>query len=168
MQKNSQLKFWKWAVILLTALNIFLLLSIWLKKNESFNEMHRPPNGEKAADFLIEQLKLSSQQMADFNQLKQVFRHNIDSVRDAGKELHHLFFDNLKTEKHDTISINNFAREIADNQTQIELITFSHFKKVRGLCDEKQKIKFDEIIQEVLKRMAAPNGKPLPPPTHNK
>jgi len=157
MQNNNQLKFWKWAVLLLAVLNICLLGSIWLKQDKpSHEEMRRPPNGEKAADFLIEQLKFSSQQLTAFEKLKEAHHQAIDSLHEISKEVHHLFFDNLKTEKEDTVSTHKLARAIADNQTQIELVTFNHFKKVRELCDEKQKTKFDEIIQEVLKRMAAP------------
>ncbi len=163
MQNNSQLKFWKWAVLLLAVLNICLLGSIWLKQNgQPSDEMHRPPNGAKAADFLIEQLKFSSQQLVEFEKLKEAHHHAIDSLREAGKEIHHLFFDNLKAEKQDTFKVNELAKAIANNQTQIELVTFNHFKQVRNLCDEKQKIKFDEIIQEVLKRMARPPAPPKP------
>jgi protein CpxP len=161
MQNNSQLKFWKWAVLLLVVLNICLLGSIWLKQNgQSPNEMHRPPNGEKAADFLIEQLKFSKQQLTAFEKLKEIHHHAIDSLHEAGKEIHHLFFDHLKNEKQDTAQVSELAKAIAHNQTQIELVTFNHFKEVRNLCDDKQKVKFDEIIQEVLKRMARP---PAPP-----
>jgi protein CpxP len=161
MQNNNQLKFWKWAVLLLAVLNVCLLASIWLKQNgQSHDEMHRPPNGERAADFLLEQLKFSEQQMAAFEKLKEGHRHAMDSLREASKETHRLFFDNLKNEKQDTAKVNELARSIANNQTQIELVTFNHFKQVRKLCDEKQKAKFDEIIQEVLRRMARPGPSP--------
>jgi Spy/CpxP family protein refolding chaperone len=161
MQNNSQLKFWKWAVVLLAVLNICLLGSIWLKQNgQATDEMRRPPNGEKAADFLIEQLKFSPQQLTAFEKLKEGHHHSIDSLREFSKEVHRLFFDNLKAENQDTAKVNELAKAIANNQTQIELVTFNHFKQVRKLCDEKQKVKFDEIIQEVLKRMARP---PAPP-----
>jgi len=169
MQNNSQIKFWRWAVLLLAVLNIFLLASIWLKQNAPLNdEMHQPPTEKGAAGFLIKQLKFSTQQLTEFEKLKKAHHTYIDSLRESGKELHHLFFDNLKNEKQDTAAVNKFAREIANNQTQIELETFNHFKKVRELCDEKQKMKFDEIIQEVLKRMAAPHGgQGSPPPRDN-
>ena len=162
MQNNNQLKFWKWAVILLAVLNVCLLTSIWLKQNgQAPDEMRRPPNGEKAADFLLEQLKFSEQQVAEFEKLKEEHRHKMDSLREISKEVHRLFFDNLKNEKQDTAKVNDLARAIANNQTQIELVTFNHFKEVRKLCDDKQKTTFDEIIQEVLRRMARP-GQPPP------
>ncbi|HTA62864.1 MAG TPA: Spy/CpxP family protein refolding chaperone [Bacteroidia bacterium] len=165
MQNNNQLKFWKWAVMLLAALNICLLGSIWLKQsNQASDEMRRPPNGAKAADFLLEQLKFSPEQLVAFEKLKEVHHHSMDSLREISKEVHKLFFDNLKNEKPDTAKVNELARAIANNQTQIELVTFNHFKEVRKLCDEKQKVTFDEIIQEVLRRMARPG----PPPPKQK
>jgi len=165
MQKNNQLKFWKWSVLLLAVLNICLLGSIWLKQNGlSPDEMHRPPHGEGAADFLLEQLKFTEQQKAEFEKLKEAHHHSVDSLREISKEAHHLFFDNLKNEKPDTAKINELARAIANNQTQIELVTFNHFKEVRKLCNDKQKATFDEIIQEVLRRMARPGGPPPPKP----
>src|ERR1700757_1491593 len=126
--------------------------------------MRRPPHGEKAADFLIEQLKFSEQQKAAFEKLKEEHRHAVDSLREISKEVHQLFFDNLKSEKQDTAKVNALARAIANNQTQCELVTFNHFKEVRKLCNDKQKETFDEIIQEVLRRMARPGGPPPPKP----
>ncbi|HXU27420.1 MAG TPA: Spy/CpxP family protein refolding chaperone [Bacteroidia bacterium] len=163
MQNNNQLKFWKWAVLLLAVLNVCLLGSIWLKQsNQATDEMRRPPNGAKAADFLIEQLKFSPQQLVEFEKLKEAHHHSMDSLREISKEVHKLFFDNLKNEKQDTAKVNALASAIANNQTQIELVTFNHFKEVRKLCDAKQKETFDEIIQEVLRRMARPGGPPPP------
>ena len=165
MQNNNQLKFWKWAVLLLVVLNVCLLVSIWLKQNgQSPDEMRRPPNGEKAADFLLEQLKFTEQQKAAFEKLKEAHHHSMDSLREISKEVHQLFFDNLKNEKQDTAKVNELARAIANNQTQCELVTFNHFKEVRKLCNDKQKATFDEIIQEVLRRMARPGGPPPPKP----
>ena len=164
MQNNNQLKFWKWAVLLLAVLNICLLGSIWLKQNNQVpDEIRRPPNGTKAADFLIEQLKFTEQQKAAFEKLKEAHHHSMDSLREISKEVHRLFFDNLKNEKQDSAKVNALASTIANNQTQCELVTFNHFKEVRKLCDDKQKETFDDIIQEVLRRMARP-GPPPPKP----
>jgi hypothetical protein len=164
MQNNSQLKFWKWALLLLAMLNFFLLASTWLKQNSPLKEeTRRPPNGEKAAVFLIEELKFSGQQTEEFEKLKTTHHEAIDSLKEAGKKLHRLFFDKLKTDRQDTAHVHKLAQAIAYNQTQIEMITFTHFQKVRALCDQKQKIKFDEIIQEVLRRMAAPHDRQEPP-----
>jgi hypothetical protein len=44
-----------------------------------------------------------------------------------------------------------------------ELGTFYHFQKVRAICDEKQKKKFDEIIKEAARMMAPRRDGQRPP-----
>jgi hypothetical protein len=50
-----------------------------------------------------------------------------------------------------------------------EIALFYHFQKVRALCNESQKQKFDEIIKEAARMMGPPprgdrQGPPPPPP----
>ena len=165
MQNNTSTNIWKVLVIVLVLLNIALLSTLWLK-----HDKHHPgpnqgsPGGEAASDFLTEQLHFSAQQQTDFTKLKHAHRDAIESVREQGKELHHIFFEQLKNNSVDSVKLKSLAHAIADNQTQLELITFTHFEEVRKLCDEKQKQTFDAIIQEVLKRMSGPGNRQGPPP----
>ena len=165
MQTNPQTNWFKWLVILLVVLNIGILATVWFKHSPPpQDEMRRPDDRGGPGNFIIEQLNFSAQQTTEFNKLRQVHHQTVDSIKKSGKETHRLFFDNLKNEKPDTVEVNKLVRAIADKQMQIELVTFRHFEQVRKLCDEKQKVKFDEIIQEVLSRMAAPPGRRGPPP----
>lgn len=59
----------------------------------------------------------------------------------------------LRCQKNENNSAERYAAEIGEDQKQIELITFAHFQKVRELCNDDQKKKFDEVIQEALKSM---------------
>ena len=170
MQNNSSLKIWKALVWVLVVLNVFLISSIWLKRDGTHPGPDQgPPGGEKASDFLAEQLHLSPQQTTDFTTLKHTHHEAVMALQEKGKELHQVFFDQLKNNSVDSVQIKEMAAAIANNQTQIELLTFKHFVQVRKLCDDKQRQKFDEIIQEVLQRMSGPHGKqgPPPPPPQN-
>ena len=55
------------------------------------------------------------------------------------------------------------ASAIADNQKQIELVTFHHFEDVRKLCNTEQKKHFDDIIENVLHRLKDRPNQPPPP-----
>jgi len=47
--------------------------------------------------------------------------------------------------------------------------TFEHFKKVRALCNEEQKKKFDAIIKQAIGMMGQQQGRPQgPPPDGNR
>jgi hypothetical protein len=72
-------------------------------------------------------------------------------------------FANLGNEKNG-INTDSLAQLIANNQKQIELVTYSHFAQVRAICTDTQKAEFDKIIGDVIKKMNGPgNGGPPPP-----
>ncbi|MGZ3885129.1 MAG: periplasmic heavy metal sensor [Bacteroidia bacterium] len=168
--------FWKWFAILLVILNIALLSFMLLRPDRGPTPEHRghapgpPPEGP--ARFIIEQLGFSKEQEAKFMKLKQAHRDSIDAIQEQGRRLRHEFFENLKRDTSNAAATEQFAKQIAANQQRIELVTYRHFEEVRKLCDPKQKQIFNDIIQEVLMRMAPhhkPPGReqgPPPPPGH--
>ncbi|MDB4285996.1 hypothetical protein N9933_01695 [bacterium] len=57
--------------------------------------------------------------------------------------------------------------EISALRVGIEKVTFHHFRQVRNLCDEKQKAKFDNIIEDVMAKMSR-KPPPRKRPRHQK
>ena len=84
----------------------------------------------------------------------------MDKIRTAKEKL----WNNLSEADTASISAESISAEIGNDQKEIELVTFRHFQKVRELCDENQKKKFDEVIKEVINMMG--QNKP-PPPNKN-
>ena len=159
---NNNTKIWKVSVGLLTLLNIALILTIWLRPGPGPERMHGPPReGAHTADFITEQLKFSEKQVAEFNKLKKEHRDSVEKLLEQGHELRDSFFAQLKTDSADQKKVEEYSLAIANNQKAIEFITVKHFEQVRKLCDANQKAIFDEIIDDVLRKMArGPGGKP--------
>ncbi|MFL5753359.1 MAG: hypothetical protein ACJ76F_08130 [Bacteroidia bacterium] len=160
---NPSLKIWKISVALLTLLNLALLFTIWFKP-VPVTDRPGPPGKGGPGNLIIEQLQFSEKQISEFNLLKKAHRDSIEKLQKAGHELRNIFFDELKTDSVDRKKVYQLSIEIANNQKDIELTTFNHFEQVRKLCDEKQKKIFDEIINDVLRKMARGPGKPPPGP----
>ncbi|MBK7159870.1 MAG: hypothetical protein IPH77_15365 [Ignavibacteria bacterium] len=78
-----------------------------------------------------------------------------DKIRNEKTQL----WDNISKSGVEAGNSETIASEIANDQKQIELVTFRHFQKVRELCDDTQKKKFDEVIKEAL-NMMGPNNPP--------
>ena len=78
-----------------------------------------------------------------------------DKIRKEKAEL----WDNISKSGTESGNSESIASEIANDQKEIELVTFRHFQKVRELCDDTQKKKFDEVIKEAL-NMMGPNNPP--------
>jgi protein CpxP len=167
---NSSVIFWKWFAIVLVILNLVLLSFIVFKPRRNGHRMPLGQMNEGPARFIIEQLRFNKDQEAAFIALKQAHRDSIENIQRQGRELRHSFFEGLKQDSTLSSTTENLAKQIAANQERIELVTYKHFEAVKKLCDPKQKQVFNEIIQEVLMRMAPHPGPPRPgerpPPDH--
>jgi len=158
---ERSLKYWRGFSFLMVVLNVAVLLFLLLKP--SVQQLPpRPGEGGGPAKFIIEKLQFTQAQEMAFDELKRAHRDSVDALQQEGHRLREAFFAGLKS---DTAYAAKavLARQIADNQMKIELVTYDHFAAVRRLCTPKQKIIFDEIIGEVLERMAPP-GPHGPPP----
>ncbi|MEI9958666.1 MAG: hypothetical protein WDM90_20685 [Ferruginibacter sp.] len=84
-----------------------------------------------------------------------------DSIRSAKETL----FDLLKQPAAPDSLVQAASNKAAAADAQLELFTFKHFQKLRAICTVTQQKKFDEIIQDVLHRMAMPQRRnPQEPP----
>lgn len=161
MNTNS-IKGLKWLVVLLAALNITLIITIWM--TPKVKEMKGPESNHKGpAKMIIAELKFSEKQIEKFNELKDEHRTTVDALRATGKKQRDDFFALLSQENPDPSIVNLKADSISANQKAIEMVTFDHFKKVRALCDTEQKKKFDGIIGEILRNMMGPKMHGPPP-----
>ena len=172
---NDISKIWKWMVALLAVLNIVLLVTVWCGRSHRENRLpemgeHGPQRGSKPSDILIHELNFSAEQSKQFETLKEEHQKAIRKLMDDGHTLRENFFELLKTDSVNEPMITVRAALISENQRNIELATFNHFQKVRAICNTEQKKHFDDIINDVLKQMGRPHGKPgegpPPPPMH--
>jgi protein CpxP len=152
--------FLKITVLMLLCTNIILLAYIWI---HPFRTLPDPPRQNSAAEFLTRELKLNAQQQEQFEQLRNEHHHKMLDLQEQGGSLHHQFFELLSKSPADSLAVKRLADSMSANQEQIELLTFEHFKKVRTMCTEEQKKKFDEVIHEAM-RMMAPRPPHEPPP----
>ena len=147
-------KFLKSVIIILLLINIGTLTFLWFHHSPH----EHPHSNPGVAEFLIHELKLNDKQQEQFEQLRNDHHHAIEQLQEQGHQLHHHFFDLLHTSPVDSSAVEHAASAIAENQKQIELVTFYHFQKLRTICNSEQQHKFDEVIQDALRMMA-----PKPP-----
>jgi hypothetical protein len=151
---------WKWMVGLLFVLNLALLATIWFKPGDKQLASPGVNGGERPNEFIERKLHFSAEQVSAFDVLRKRHHDSIMTLQQQGRELRDQYFDNLKhPETVDSNNVNRIALAIADNQKEIELVTYRHFRQVRQLCNEQQKPVFDDIIDEVLRMMSRPQGR---------
>ncbi len=157
-------KFLKVIIFLLLLINISTIAFMW------FN---RPQPKDNVGDFFAKELHFTEKQKEQFIILRDEHREQRQSLRAENKEKHDAYFDLLKNPTTDSVAIKRAVSELLKIKEKEELGTFYHFQKVRTICDENQKEKFDEIIGEASRMMAPrpprggqgpPRGEEGPPP----
>ena len=147
-------KFWKRFAIVLIILNLALIVILLLPLGEHF----RQGGNGSPEKFIVEKLKLTTQQQTDFKKLRIAHHESVMKLQDEGKKLRESLFEGLKSDALSS-STDSIANKIAENQKQIEMVTFNHFTEVRKLCTPQQKEIFNEIIEDVLHSLTCQEGR---------
>jgi Spy/CpxP family protein refolding chaperone len=147
-------KFLKTVIVLLLLVNLSTISFLW------FNKPHKR---DAVGDFFTKELQFTAKQKEQFIVLRDAHRKEREALKSNDKEVHDVYFDLLKSSTVDSATVKNLVAEIMKIKDKEELGTFYHFQKVRAICDEKQKQKFDEIIKEAA-RMIAPRREGQRPP----
>jgi Spy/CpxP family protein refolding chaperone len=142
-------KFLKTIIFLLVLINLGTVLFLWI---------NRPQPKDNFGGFFAKELNFTAQQKEQFEVLRDEHRTQRESLKEFNKLNHDAYFDLLKNPNIDYATVKKAAQEIAAIKEQEELLVFYHFKKVRAICNEDQKQKFDKIVNEASQMMA-----PRPP-----
>lgn len=156
-------------IIGLFVLNFGTLAFLWFHRApgphpESMRQqMNGQMNGPRG--FLEGQLNFSEKQKDDAMKLREEHMKTMKAIRDSIHTLKDKLFDLIAVTPTDSPKVSALVQAIGDEQKQIELATFYHFQKIRALCDDNQKQKFDKIMKDVIKTMEMnPGGKHMGPP----
>ena len=145
-----------WLIGMLILANIATLTFFWIEhfKNQRDNS---------ARHFLAKSLHFRESQKNTYFDLAKIHNESANKIREQIKIDKENFFQLLKSE-HVVDSIkNNAALKISLSIKALDILTFEHFKKVRALCSEEQKPKFDELIQKMVNSVNNPQkGPPAP------
>jgi Spy/CpxP family protein refolding chaperone len=161
---------------ILIILNILSIGAMWLFKFKGPHppppmQMNQPPKDGKM--FLKEELKLSAEQTEQFEKLRDEHFIKINTIQEEIRKLKDDMYNLLVSKYADSVKAPELAGKISDKQKEIELATFNHFRKLRDICSDEQKAKFDILLREMLKNMGPmhnehpENFPPGPPPEHH-
>ena len=148
-------KFLKIVIVLLLLINLSTISFMWL---------NRPHKNDAFRDFFAKELQFTTKQKEQFEALKKEHHEAKEALKEIDKEKHDAYLDLLKNPNIDSLTVKKAADEIIKVKEKEELALFYHFQKVRAICDEKQKQKFDEIIKEAARMMGSKSRDGQGPP----
>lgn len=124
---------------------------------------NRPRAGGTPADFLEKELSFTQEQKDQFRLLREDHHAKVQAIRDSVRQLKRQFFEQLGKPMSDS-DIAKVTADIAEKMAKVDKITFQHFREVRQMCTPAQQQKFDEVIDEMLERLAVgAEGRGRPP-----
>ena len=148
MSDLSKIKWLTGFVALLIVVNVATLGSLWFRP-------HHPPyrtSGGLPPDMLREELNLTKEQEKQYDQLKTGHREKMDAIHKQSKELHDLFFEQLRTVQASSGTTDSLINLMAANSSENEKATFAHLTSVRKICNPEQQRHFDDMIADIMKR----------------
>lgn len=111
-----------------------------------------PERGKSFSEYFEKQLGFTPDQVTKFHQLRDTHLENIrpylKDVRSAKDSLFNLMhLPNIP----DSV-VEKAADDLAQKEKAQELQSFRHFRNVRELCNDEQKIKFDSLMKKIINR----------------
>lgn len=163
MSNNTNNRWLTIVTLLLLTANIVTLALLWTNKKadkEHFDPQQAPPqqlgSGGQVFEFITRELQLDSAQQETYKKLRDDHQLQIKPLQDSIGRSKDNFFDLLKQENISDSLVETFSKKIGNLELQRDIITFRHFQKLRAICSEEQKVKFDSIIQQALHQISRP------------
>ena len=142
-------------VVLLLVANTVSLVLLWVKPHPKPMRPH-----EKPFEFLVRELGFDNAQQEHYRLLVQEHREESGRIKANVKREKEELYKLMKQVSVTDSMLTNHTNRIAGEISQLELVTYRHFEKVRMLCKPTQQVKFDQVIQQVLEMMGPRHGPP--------
>jgi len=151
-------------LLLLTA-NIVTLALLWTN-NKTERKIANPQlqTGGEVFEFINHELNLDDAQQLTYKKLREEHQAGVRPLQDSIRKAKDRFFDLLHEDNVTETTVEDNSKKTGKLENQREVITFKQLSKLRAICNKEQQIKFDKIIQDVLRRMGGPKKPPGPPP----
>jgi len=137
------------AVVLLLLTNIALVVFMFMGKNKHDG---KPRVRRDPFDAMAKELSMTEQQQKDFKQLREDHFKNIRPHMDSVSAAKTAFFSLIKDPAANDSLVNAYNNRVMLHQSELEKMTFEHFRRVRNLFTAEQQPKFDSFMQKMFQR----------------
>lgn len=145
MNKNTKI-----IIALLLVSNLILIGFLYFGKPK--NNHGKPP-----MKMIIKRLDFNKSQKEEFKKLIEIHRDNIQSTHRRITKTKNEVYKGLKTES--PMLNDSLLQVITKGVKEIEVLHFNHFKDIKNLCNETQKVEFNNLADE-LGTVFQPNKRP--------
>lgn len=153
-------KKYRWVLsgfIVMLILNVVTISSIWWVKNnhrDRDNDNNRNRSVERIHRYMKEKLELTEVQFAEFKDLSNEHRTELDSLKKSYHETRKAYFSYLKPESsgQDALNSDSLENEMGRQYLLIETTVNEHISEIRELLNEDQYETFRKMAYRRLLR----------------
>jgi uncharacterized protein YdiU (UPF0061 family) len=148
-------------VFFLLISNVGVLIYFTVFKNESRSNTK---SGDGVVEHIKKKLELTDTQTEAYKKLLDEFR---DSMKTNGEELRRSklgFYTLISKPQLEDSLFQQAGKQLSAAQSKMDLLMFRHFQQVRAICNEKQQLKYDSMVVNMMSRGSRFNR----PKTENK
>ncbi len=164
---NSSTRLLWIAIVILALANLSTLGFLWYQHQcQEEGENCRPPRPEAstphdeaphrgaAFDFIVNETKMSEQQIQQYEELRDQHQQAIRPLRNTQHQVRETLFQELNST--DDVKRGAQLQQLAQLHSRQDSITIKHFQQVRNILNPEQQQKFDQIIGEATRMMGGP------------
>jgi len=160
-------------VIILIVINLGTITGIWIlnfsgKQYKEISKSREHKTEKKLREprmyeMFRHELKFDTGQEEKFNEIETIHHKEMQMFADSINQKKMQILTEITMPEPDTTKAGILFTEIGKYQSTIEKEIFSHFLKIKMLCNDEQRTKFDNLIKDIIDRKKIPPP-PVPPP----
>ncbi len=135
------------ALVLLLLVNVAML--VFMLKGRPHRNGRMDNNHQPVFEMMSKELNMTDQQKTDFKKMREEHFAAIKPVFDSIRTLKKSLFNLIRADNVNDSTINYYSMLIAAQQSIIDKMTISHFRKVRALFTGDQQKKYDDFVEKM-------------------
>lgn len=145
----SKNKFLVRVIFVLIFLNLFLTGYLWHNMNKRPNR--NPPKQEKVgtANLLKNKLHLTNQQVVEINRIRDDFTQKEEKLVQLIRAQRDSMNVDMFNETTDTVQLHRIARQLVENEYQMELYRIEQSQQFKNVCTKAQLKEFQNLVIDI-------------------
>ncbi|HYF32480.1 MAG TPA: Spy/CpxP family protein refolding chaperone [Chitinophagaceae bacterium] len=156
---SSRIKILLFLVGILLVTNLVLLVFILGKKDGHEGRRVQQDRSSVMRIYLKDSVGFTDQQLAQFDKLRDQNKQDMKPLFEQMRQSKLAFYNLLKQPgAHDSVTT-AAANAMAEKQKAVDMAFYKYFEEVRSLCTPEQQVKYDSLVQQIVRRMISPSRK---------
>jgi Spy/CpxP family protein refolding chaperone len=141
-------RWWAFAIVGLIVANLISLVVFFTMQAKK--PPHPPEPFSRGITHLMQVMNFDSAQQQQIISLRNEHEKNMQPLLEKKRTLKEALFSLAQLEKVSDAALEQTTRSVADNEQALDKLTFSFIRKVRGVANPQQLVRFDSLLQRMV------------------